>query len=262
MCTLAIYFRVFTAFPVIVAANRDEFLSRPTEGPALLDERAGIFGGRDGVCGGTWLGVNRSGMAAALLNRRSDDPPDPRRRSRGLLCLDALGEASARSARRRLQRVAPGEYNPFNLLVADAAVAWVATNHGGTLRITELPAGIHLLTNLDVDDPTCPRIAASHRLFAELTRPGAPPPESLPFREELRRILATHDTPLDPRGPEIGNSLCVHAGAYGTRSSTLLFLDAAGRWQYLHADGPPCRVGHEPRHAAQSLLAQERASSP
>ena len=51
VCTLAVYVRAFPEFPVIVAANRDEFFSRPTSPPLLLDSESGIFGGRDDVAG-------------------------------------------------------------------------------------------------------------------------------------------------------------------------------------------------------------------
>ena len=128
MCTLAIYVRTFREFPLVVAANRDEFLSRPTSPPLLLDAAATMFGGRDEVAGGTWLGVNRSGVVGALLNRRTDGPPDPRRRSRGQLCLAMLRSESADAAGAVLRRERPDDYNPFNLLVADRRGA-----HGASL---------------------------------------------------------------------------------------------------------------------------------
>ncbi|MGH7924829.1 MAG: NRDE family protein, partial [Candidatus Binatus sp.] len=36
MCTLAIYFRATRDCPVVIAANRDEFLERPAEDPTTL----------------------------------------------------------------------------------------------------------------------------------------------------------------------------------------------------------------------------------
>ena len=84
MCTLALYFQVFPHYPLVVAANRDEFLARPATPPVLLREpppRA--FGGRDLTAGGTWLGIAETGVVAGLLNRRSATPPDTACRSRG-----------------------------------------------------------------------------------------------------------------------------------------------------------------------------------
>ncbi len=246
MCTLAIYVRAFPRYPLVVAANRDEFLTRPTSPPAILDPTLGIFGGRDDVAGGTWLGINRHGLVAALLNRRTTEPLDPARRSRGQLCLDMLRTDSAAAARAALDRQNAGAHNPFNLLVADRRDAWIATNHGLSMTITAVGAGLHLITNLDLNDPTCPRIAASYQLFAALLAEDAPPAPGVEFRTRLRRILSAHETELDPRSGGFGNSLCLHSVEYGTRSSTLIFLDLSGRWTYLHANDAPCRQEHHP----------------
>jgi uncharacterized protein with NRDE domain len=253
VCTLAIYVRAFAEYPLVVAANRDEFFARPTSPPAILDPTAGIFGGRDDRAGGTWLGVNRRGLVAALLNRRTGEPADSARRSRGQLCLGMLRADSAIAARAALAQESAEAYNPFNLLVADSREAWIATNHGARIGITEVGAGLHLITNLDLNDPTCPRIAASYQLFAQLLAGDAPPPASAEFRGRLRQILAAHDTELDPRSDGFGNSLCLHSAEYGTRSSTLIFLDLSRRWTYLHANDAPCRQEHHPYPVMESI---------
>lgn len=253
VCTLAIYVRAFRGFPLIVAANRDEFLARPASAPSLLDPTAGVFGGRDEIAGGTWLGVNRRGVTAALLNRRSAQPPNPALRSRGQLCLAMLRSPSAAAAKLAIHEELRHARNPFNLLVADPVEAWVATNHGPEVTLTDLAPGLHLVTNLDLDDPTCPRIARSYQLFAALLAAAAPPPASREFRDRLRGILSAHDTELDPRSPIVGNSLCVHTPEYGTRSSTMLFLDDALCWSYFHANDSPCRVDYQPQAVLQAL---------
>jgi uncharacterized protein with NRDE domain len=251
VCTLAIYVRALSGFPVVVAANRDELYARPTSSPGVLDAAAGIFGGRDDVAGGTWLGVNRHGLVAAILNRRTSEPADPARRSRGQLCLDMLHADSAIAARAMLDRERAVAYNPFNLLVADSRDAWIANNHGPEIAVTNLGPGLHLITNLDLNDPTCPRIAASYQLFAELLAKDAPSAAGTEFCDRLRWILASHDTQLDPRNGAFGNSLCLHSDEYGTRSSTLIFLDLSRRWTYLHANDAPCRQEHHPYPAME-----------
>ncbi len=253
MCTLAIYVRTFPEFPAVVAANRDEFLSRPTSPPLVLDRENGIFGGRDDVAGGTWLAVNRRGVVAAVLNRRTGEPTDPKRESRGQLCLAMLREPSAEAARAAIAAHAPQRYNAFNLLVADSRRAWIATNHGEAMTVTDLDPGLHLITNLDLNDPTCPRIASSYQLFAQLLRGDAPKPSTAEFRDRLRTILSAHDTELDPRSSGYGNSLCLHAAEYGTRSSSLILLDDSQRWTYLHANEPPCRAPYAPQPVMEQL---------
>lgn len=242
VCTLAVYHRVFAGRPLVVAANRDEFLARPATPPVLLRETAPrAVGGRDLLAGGTWLGVSERGLVAGLLNRGSTTPPDPTCRSRGLLCVDMLGCVTAAEAATRVAAEPRGRYNPFNLLLADAQAAFVATQlPGEPLRIAPLPPGLHLLTNLDVDDPTCPRIAASHQRFAAAGEAFARDGDEDLLVERLGVILADHATALDPRGP---GSLCLHLGEYGTRSSSAILAPGAGRpLRWFHADGPPCRT--------------------
>ena len=228
--------------PVVVAANRDEFLARPTRFPGLLPDAPHAFGGLDVRGGGTWLAVNRTGMVAAILNRHTDEPPDATRRSRGELPLLALASPSAREAREWMHRRGQAlSYNPYNLLVADREEAWIATNHGGKMQFMALSPGLHLLTNLDLDDFTCSRISGSWKQFASFTHIE---PGSSAFRAATRTVLAKHDLPLDPRNPESSQSLCLHLDLYGTRSSTMVFLDEAGCWTYWHTAVAPCRSSH------------------
>ena len=77
MCTLAIYFQVDDEYPVVVAANRDEFYERPTIAPASLSRGPWVIGGKDLRAGGTWLGLNGHHLVAGLLNRRAGGGPDP-----------------------------------------------------------------------------------------------------------------------------------------------------------------------------------------
>ena len=245
MCTLAIYLRVFPQFPVVVAANRDEYLARPAAAPTVLCEQPLVIGGKDLKAGGTWLAVNEFGMIAGLLNRRSDAPADPERRSRGLLCLDALKHRSVEEALRFVAAQDPERYNPFNLLLASREAAAVAHNRQGRIDTTTLAEGAHLLTNLDVNDFECPRISRSFSRFAALaTEPEAANDPPL-MRQRLASLLSDHSTQLDPRTGR-PNSLCLHLGDYGTRESSLIFLNAAGRVEHYFAPGPPCTTAYAP----------------
>ena len=242
MCTLAVFHRVFPSHPLVVAANRDEYLARPAGAPALLREASPrAFGGRDLVAGGTWLGLAETGLVVGMLNRRTGTPPDPARRSRGQLCLELLTAPDAAAAAALAAHEAAGRYNPFNLLVADRTAALVVTGVADERpRVARLDPGLHLLTNLDVDDPTCPRIAASHHRFAAAADAFADDADVAAFVRRLAEVLGDHTTPLDPRGP---GSLCVHLPGYGTRSASIVLVGRPGTpFGYFHADGPPCRT--------------------
>lgn len=83
MCVVA----MIVGGPLTVAANRDEYLGRPSAPPSEIEP--GVIAGKDLQAGGTWMGVNRHGLFVAITNRRapSRTPESP---SRGLLALEAL----------------------------------------------------------------------------------------------------------------------------------------------------------------------------
>jgi uncharacterized protein with NRDE domain len=233
MCTLIALHRPHPRVPLVVAANRDEYLDRPAAGPVLSDlgERR-VLAPRDLRAGGTWLGLNDRGVFAALTNR-PNPTPDPALRSRGLLVLDALGEASARRAAETLAALPARAYNPFNLFVADGLEAFVAV-YDGTPRVTELAPGAHVIGNADPDDRSVPKLA---RLLDAAEAVAAGPREW--WLEGLAALCRSHE------GEEPLGAPCVHRGGYGTRSSTLLLIDEDPAFSEMRfAEGPPCRTDH------------------
>jgi uncharacterized protein with NRDE domain len=242
VCTLAIYFRCSPAFPVVIAANRDEFYARPTAEPSVVAHDPWVVAGQDLQAGGTWFGVNEHRMVVGILNRRTEAGPDPTRGSRGLLCLEALQRASPDDVMSWIAGCRAEAFNPFNLLVASETAAFVVTNDGNSLQINRLPIGLHLLTNLDLNDPTCPRIATSHRLLADVPIPATPATDGTTrLLGSLQKVLASHDVPLDPRSRTLTDTLCIHSDSYGTRSSSIVLTPPApSPLQYWHAPGSPC----------------------
>lgn len=238
MCTLILLHRPGHPWPVLVAANRDELRTRPAMPPgAHWPDRPGVVAGLDLEAGGTWLGVNRHGVLAAVLDRRGSLGPAAGRRSRGELVLEALDHASAEDAARALAHLDPEAYRPFNLVVVDAERAfWV--RHAGDGRVAGLPVptGLSMFTADERDDPSCPRIARYRPLFATT----APPDPERGDWAGWQRLLADRvGSGGDPR-----DAMCIHTdGAYGTVSSSLIALPAdSGRAPvWLFADGPPDR---------------------
>ncbi|MGH7916295.1 MAG: NRDE family protein [Candidatus Binataceae bacterium] len=247
MCTLAIYYKAFADYPVVIAANRDEYLGRPAIPPTVLSEHPYVVGGKDLRASGTWLGINEHGVVAALLNRRAinNGEGNPRLRSRGLLCLDALRCRSATEAARFVEDQRGTDYNPFNLLIASREESYVAYNPAGKIKLTRLEPGFHLLTNLDIDDFECPRISHSYGRFGALVKNPDFARDPLAMRAALGRLLADHSTQLDPRSGR-PNSLCLHLGAYGTRSSSMIFMGREPHsLAHFFAPGPPCTTDYE-----------------
>jgi uncharacterized protein with NRDE domain len=237
MCTLILLDRCFPQAPLVVAANRDEYLDRPAEKPALCQSgNRKVLAPRDLRAGGTWLGVNDAGLFAALTNRPCGTP-DPSRRSRGLVVFEALAEASAADLLAAFETLPERAYNPFNFFASDGKEAFVAT-YEGELRVTRLAPGPHVVGNGDPDSRDIPKIA---RLLARAERIAeGDVDEAL---EALAELCRSHeeDEQLGPLG-----DTCVHAGGYGTRSSTLIRLGPdASRNEFRHAEGAPCQTEYE-----------------
>lgn len=246
MCTLAVYREVSPDYPLVVAANRDEFLARPAAPPAPFPGHRSVVAGRDLAAGGTWLGARTdgSGRVAGLLNRRpAPDRPasGPGELSRGSLCLDALTAAAAGDVQSALAGQQATRYGGFNLFVADLEVAFVLDNGQSAVRRTPLATGLSVLTNLDVNDPRCPRLAGAWKRFAALEPLLAGGAGAGELVEALGSVLADHEGGTDGASPTPLSKVCVHYGDYGTRSSSIVLVQPSGAVRYFHADGPPCR---------------------
>lgn len=238
MCTLIALHRCADDAPLVVAANRDEQLGRPSQG-FVSWRLAGrtVLAPRDLQAGGTWHGLADSGLFAAVTNRPVSRR-DPSRRSRGLLVLDALGEPDAAGAVRRLQALPDNTYNPFNLFLSDGREAFVVV-YEDKPSVMELSPGPHLVGNADPDDRSVPKV---RRLLAAAEAVAARPPAT--WLDGLAEICRGHDgegSPLEPA--------CIHADGYGTRSSTLLRLARTREQSVLrHAEGPPCETAYRDHH--------------
>jgi len=239
MCTLIALHRTVPGASLVVAANRDEFLDRPAEGPALRSTPFGrIAAPLDVEAGGTWFGLSARGVFAAVTNLACASP-DPGRRSRGLLVMDVLGAGSAREAAEETENLPRGAYNPFNLFVADREEA-VAFSYEESVRRMGPGGGIFVIGNAALDAPAPPKVG---RLRERVARAAAGPADSV--LEALADLCRDHE----PGARGALDAVCVHTERYGTRSSALLRLAAGGlqdsRSVFRFADGAPCENGYD-----------------
>ncbi len=229
MCTLVALHRCAAGAPLWVAANRDEYLDRPADGPALREGPSGpIVAPLDRRAGGTWWGINPMGVFAAVTNRPTAQL-DATRRSRGQLVVDLLAASSARQAAERAAALESGLYNPCNLFLADAQDAFAVVYETAPLLLSLAP-GVHVVGNADPDDRAVARI---RRTMERAERVASGPARAV--RDGLAELCRTHGDDSDATG-----DTCVHRGGYGTRSSTLLRLGSDHDDLLEHADGPPC----------------------
>lgn len=244
MCTVIILRRPGHDWPLMLAANRDEMRDRPWRAPGRhWPDRPEVFAGLDLLAGGSWLGVNDHGVAAAILNRRNSLGPAPGLRSRGELVLDALDHADARAAATALADLDARAYRSFNLLVADDTDAiWVrALGPEGPPQpeVRPIGPGLSMITAYDLDDLEDPRIG--HHL--PLWRATPPPDPAGEGWGRWERLLASREGPGDGRG---AMTFLLDSG-FGTVSSALVALPATGRGDrrlpvFRFAEGHPDAV--------------------
>lgn len=224
MCLIVVGWRQHPDFPLVVAANRDEFYARPSALIGRWPERPEVLGGRDLEAGGTWLGVTTAGRFAAVTNVREPSVPKGRR-SRGELPRDFL--LASQPAGQYAAEIDPGTFSGFNLLVADQDSLWYCSNRDGAPRF--LPPGIYGLSNHLLDTPW-PKLVAARQAF--VTAIG-----TLPATQELFAMLANDEIVADEYLPQTGvplewerrlSAIFVRSETYGTRASTVLIQDRQG----------------------------------
>ncbi len=235
MCTLIALHRCFPEAQLLIAANRDEFLERPSGGPQVHRWHGRrVLAPVDRRAGGTWLGLNDAGLFVALTNRPSAKL-DATRRSRGLVVADALGRESAARAAELALQLAPGAYNPFNLFMADSEHAF-AVVYEEKPRVRVLEPGPHVIGNADPNDARVPKIA---RIAREVERVAAG--READALDALAALCRSHHG-----GERSIDHTCIHAGAYGTRSSTLLRRGTRREADVLRfAEGAPCETSYQ-----------------
>jgi uncharacterized protein with NRDE domain len=160
MCLILFACRATSAFPFVLAANRDEFRRRPTHKAHWWRDYPDVLGGLDLEAGGAWLGVSTSGRFAALTNVRDlrnlrNDAP-----SRGELTRAYLtGQYADDEFAAFLQREGAA-YNGFNILwgnispnVSGAPHLWHYSNYDAARGVTPIADGVHGLSNAFLNTP-------------------------------------------------------------------------------------------------------------
>ncbi|WP_313419733.1 NRDE family protein [Stenotrophomonas sp.] len=244
MCLLALGWLHHPRWRLVMTGNRDEFHARPTAALAPWQGEPSIIGGRDLRSGGGWAGAGSAGRMAVVTNVR-DPLAAQAGPSRGALVADFLrGRDPAAMHMDRLAGIAAA-YAPFNLLLADSDSLEYLGNHPAERQT--LGPGVHGMSNGALDAPWPKTRRLMDALSAWLEADGDLAP--------LWAALADEHRPADSELPDTGIGLererwlspaFIRGDDYGTRASTVLLIDAAGRGQM-----------HERRFGAQGVFLGE-----
>lgn len=236
MCTLVILHRVHDRYPLIVAANRDEFYERPSQGPDLLQTLPlAVLAPKDLQRGGTWLGAGQGGWFVGLTNQ-DDGTHEEGKLSRGDVVTRCLLTSDHRSAAKLLASLDPNDYNPFNLVFGRVDAMFLSRVHrAGAVELEPIPEGITVVSN-DCAGNAYRRKENHAGVLASHVDPGD---TDIALLRKLGALLADHSHGR----PNPYQSLCVHddARGFGTRSSSIITFTQDGDVTYYHSEGQPCR---------------------
>ena len=227
MCLILMAWQVHPDFPVVIAANRDEFHRRPTAAADWWPDRPSILAGRDLEAHGTWLGISLTGQIAALTNFRDPAQSKPHAPSRGGLVVEMLESRWSVAERLTQLRGVSERYAGFNLLCTDGRNVGVYESVPAAGHL--LKSGIYGLSNHLLDTPWPKVERAKSHLATALHR--------LPDDTALLELLRDDRVAADEELPRTGVSLewerllssaFIVGDGYGTRSSTVIRIGVDG----------------------------------
>lgn len=234
MCLIVFSLRQHAAFPLVVAANRDEFFRRPTDAMDWwFSDTAGreVLAGRDLLSGGTWLAVDNTGQVSAVTNVR-EGAQTPGAYSRGELPLRALAEDTTALESRLLRQ--QGRYSGFNLVRLDTRHGWYFSNrdaHPGR----HVHRGTYGLSNHLLQTPW-PKLLRLRNSVTELLESADVNRTGELHHNLIDRLQDTTPAP-DRDLPDTGvareterflSSPFIIGSDYGTRATTIVTVSALG----------------------------------
>jgi len=234
MCILFLALGQHPQYPLIVAANRDEEFSRPSQSAGFWKDEPTIYGGRDLKAGGTWLAVNRSGLFSAITNLREPSLYRDDAESRGHLIPEYLCSQSLPKFRQTLQNNRLN-YNPYNLIFGSIGELTVFNSVKNSF--TCLEKGFHSVSNGPVDD-YWPKMSRGVSLLEAHVKSRVN--QDLDINALFADMLDT--TQADESVlPETGiglevekhlSSIFISGDSYGTRTTSILVFD--GKQLHFH----------------------------
>ena len=239
MCLIFVALDAHPRYRLIVAANRDEFHSRPTAPLAPWSREDGgeteIVAGRD-LVGGTWMGVTRGGRFSALTNYRDiavsgQDPPSRGGLVSGFLNAESQAETYVQSLREH-----GGKYNGFSFLVYDGIDGYCYSNRADA--VTKLTPGVHGLSNHLLNSPWPKVTRGVDAIGQHLVEDDGPTHLAETLFELLRDAYVPHDHALPDTGVGMDRErelapMFVRGEVYGTRSSGVLLMETRGEIKFF-----------------------------
>ncbi|KAF7654554.1 hypothetical protein LDENG_00067940 [Lucifuga dentata] len=232
------------AYRLVLAANRDEFYNRPSKAADFWGTNGEILSGLDleiSKEGGSWLGISKRGKMAAITNYM-EARTNPDAQGRGFLVTNYLMDKDVDSYSYLKKVSTEGHlYNGFNLITAEFKakqdVVCYYGNKGSPEPIHLEAAGIYGLSNSLLDTPWR-KLQVGKRQFTSIINNQSLSGDGLV--QELLSVL--NNTELNTPDPvqelqsdgysksmvQALSAVFVRTAVYGTRTNTIILIDAAG----------------------------------
>ncbi|MFN3876283.1 MAG: NRDE family protein [Flavobacteriales bacterium] len=227
MCLVALAYKAHARFPLVVAANRDEFLHREAAPVHFWPDQPVILAGRDLRAMGTWLGISRLGRFAAVTNHRDLRRPVVQGPSRGWLVRDAL------LADPGLDEQPREGYHLFH-----GPVDRLRYRSNVTGQDHALAEGVHALSNAPLGTPW-PKVRRAEEGLRRLLASDDPSVEGffeLLADERTASAAELPDTGLEPALERALSAIRIRMPGYGTRCSTVVLVDRRGHVRFEERD--------------------------
>jgi uncharacterized protein with NRDE domain len=234
MCLILFSYKLHAKYRLIMAANRDEFYSRPTASLDYWSDHPDVLAGRDLKGNGTWLGITRSGRLAAITNYREPAEHMQNAPSRGILIRDFLTGNSSPERYLKAVRKKSKAYNGFNLIAGNQSGLYYYSNRAS--RVHKLRPGLYGISN-HLLDTAWPKIQRGKGLLK-----GQLSGREKIDIEKIWEILADRSLPADKALPDTGVGLqwerilaplFISSPDYGTRSSSIVLMEYSGQITFM-----------------------------
>ncbi len=239
MCILFIAVDTHPRYPLIIAANRDEYRDRPSAYMHHWQGEHGIVAGRDRRAGGTWFGVNACGRVAAVTNHRAAGlaTTGQAKQSRGELVARFLRNTESVAEYGEFLRDQNQDFSPFNLIYGAAGRLHYFSNTEPLNPASinhALGGGFHSISNGTIDDQW-PKMSRGVALLKACIATHFDSTAE-PFAAQLAQVMKDQTTAADHLLPNTGitrdrekhlSSIFISGAEYGTRATTLLLGDGA-----------------------------------
>jgi len=249
-------------YPLVLAANRDEYYDRPTSPLGYWDDTPDILAGRDLKNRGTWLGLTRTGRIAAITNFREQALGNKNAPSRGLLVSNfSVGKESPKRYLEHVKTIGH-KYNGFNLIVGDGDGFFYYSNRQNSIR--QISSGLYGLSNRLLDTPW-PKVKRGKAAFEALISSHAKINS-----EDIFSILEDKTCPPDDQLPNTGfdlewerilSPIFITSALYGTRSSSIILMERSGKttfWERTFTPDASGSITHQTRKF--SLMTSDQSS--